>query len=384
MSKLKFCLAGEYPIDTSRIGGGALHVMYLLGETFAERNDIDFHIVASAKGIDGVKVVERPGMTIHYIGQPKRVIVPNLLTQTGRIVPVLRDLKPDVINSHHHVTTEAAIQAGCKVVHTIHGITHREVIYTHGKNKMALLLQSYLQRKVLRRSDGVISVAQYGLDAYAHWIKGPAAVINVPIEDVFWNVAPLDNSRGVIFAGGIGHRKNLRALIHALPIVIRKHPDMVLYVCGGVNDQSYKDDLDRYIAKSNISNNVKFLGVVDRYKLVELLGKSISLVLPSYQETSPGVVCQAMAAGRVPIASPVGGVPEMIEDGVTGFLVDADDSDMLAQRLIELFDDFDKAKKMGSAARTVALKRYNRHDVADRILQICSSVISKNELPLAV
>lgn len=163
-----------------------------------------------------------------------------------------------------------------------------------------------------------------------------------------------------------------------MPAVAQKHPDAVLYVCGGINEQAYKDDLDRFIANEGIGNAVEFLGVVDRSRLAELLGQSVSLVLPSYQETSPVVICQAMAAGRVPVAAPAGGVPEMIEDGVTGYIVDADDSDTLARRLIELLDDPDKAAKMGAAARAVALNRYNRRDVADSILRICSSLVPNN------
>lgn len=188
-----------------------MYIVYILAETFAERNDIDFHVVTSAKDIDGVKVVEKPGLTIHYVGQPKRRIVPNLLTQAGRIAPVLRDLKPDVVNSHHYVMTDAAVLAGCKVVHTIHGVTYKEVTHKRGKSRMAYMLQSYFQRKTLGRADMVISVARYGIDAYAHCIKGPTSVIGVPIEDVFWNVAPLGGCKGILFAGSISHLKFARA-----------------------------------------------------------------------------------------------------------------------------------------------------------------------------
>lgn len=376
---LRFCLAGEYPVDTSRIGGGVLHVMHLLGETFAERTDIDFHLVGFAKGFDGVTVVERPGMVFHRIGQPKNRIIPNLLTQAARIAPILREIKPDVVNSHHCVSTEAAVLAGCKVVHTVHGVTHREVRYLRGKARLATWFHSYVQRKALSKADAVISVAQYGLDAYAKWIKGPTGLIGVPVDDVFAEVPPITPSKGIVFAGGINRRKNLGALVRAMPAVVRRHPDAVLHVCGGVLDQRYKDDLDAFVDAEGLGKSVRFLGVVDRHKLASLLGQSVALALPSYQETAPGVICQAMAAGRVPVASAVGGVPEMIEDGVTGFLVDPDDSEALASRLIRLMDDLDLARDMGSAARKVATERYDRHKVADRILEICSSLTTYTE-----
>jgi glycosyltransferase involved in cell wall biosynthesis len=377
MSRLKFCLAGEYPADTSRIGGGVLYVMYLLGEAFAERDDIDFHIVASAKGIDGVKVVERPGVTIHYIGEPRHTIVPNVLTQPSRIAPVMRELKPDVVNSHGHITTEAAIMAGCKVVHTIHGVTHAEVRYLRGRDKLAARLQCRLQYKALSRADAVISVAQYGLDAYARWIKGPTAVFNIPVEDVFAQVPPLSECKGVLYVGVIGYRKNLRALVRAMPALLRRHPDAVLHVCGGVGDPRYKADLDAYIEREGIGDSIRFLGVVDRYKIAELLENSIALALPSHQETSPVVIAQAMSAGRIPVAAPAGGTAEVVEDGVSGFIVGADDSQKLADRLAELMDDFGMAQRMGAAAREFALEHNDRRKVADRILTLCSSLVNE-------
>lgn len=376
MSKLRFCLAGSYPADAAKIGGGVLCTMYLLGEVLAQRDDIDFHIVASTEGGDGVRVINRPGATVHQVGYKSRTLVPNLYTQPAKIATVMSELSPDIINSHYAATTHAALMVGCKVAHTIHGIIDEEIQYQRGREKIAKMLESRLQHKSMMNADGIVSVAQYGLDYYDRWIKSPATVINVPIEDIFWSVPDMKPCRGILFAGAVGKRKNLRALVESMPVVLSKFPDAVLHVCGGINDKAYKDHIDNFVGGRNIGDSIKFLGVVDRRKLVELLEECVVLSLPSYQETSPGVICQAMAAGRVPIAAPVGGVPEMIEDGVTGYLVDSDDSDLLAQRIIELMDDFDMAAKMGAAAREVAKSRYNARDVANSIIEFCSSLVT--------
>jgi len=370
---LRFCLAGLYPLDTTKIAGGAEHMTYMLSQTFAERCDIDFHVLALVKNVDVMDVIEQEGVTIHRVGMPRSSIVPNLLTAGARLAPVFRALKPDVVNSHDCITTDGALRAGCKVVHTIHGIKSKEAAYLKGRDRMAAYLHHAIESRQVSKASAVISVAQYGLDAYAPWIKTPTALIDVPVEDMFSQVPPLAPCKGILFAGAIGRRKNLRAMVKAMPAIVHRHPDAVLYVCGGVSDKRYKADLDDFIAGEGIGEAVGFLGVVDRYRLAELLGQSVSLVLPSYQETMPGVICQAMAAGRVPVVSPVGGVPELVEDGLTGFLVDADDSDTLARRLVELLDDFGKARQMGAAAREVALARCDRHKVADRILEICKS-----------
>jgi glycosyltransferase involved in cell wall biosynthesis len=86
-----------------------------------------------------------------------------------------------------------------------------------------------------------------------------------------------------------------------------------------------------------------------------------------------------MAAGRAVVASRAGGTPELVSDGETGFLVDADDSEAIADRLIRLLNDFDLAKRMGAAARAVA-KRHDRRLVAGRILDICRALADDRPL----
>lgn len=352
-------------------------MMYVLAETFAQRSDIDFHLVASTEGVDGVKVVEKPGVTVHYVGKPRRRIIPNILAQGSRIAPVMRELQPEVVNSHHHITTEAALRAGCKVVHTIHGIAHREVQYASGRYKLATAVQACLLRKDIARADAVTSVSQYGLDSYAPWIKSPTAVACVPVEDVFADVPALDGCKNILYAGRISPLKNPMALVNAMIAVREKHPDARLNVCGGGLDTSYGESVRRFVDDHGLGEVVLFRGVVDRETLAELLADSVCLALPSRQENTPVVIAQAMTAGRAAVATPVGGIPEMIEDGVNGFLVEPDDSETLAARIIELLDDPAKAGQMGAAAKKIATERYDRHKVAGRILEICSSVAGR-------
>jgi len=356
--------------------------MYLQGKTFAERTDIDFHKVAFGKGFDGVMTIDAPGM-VRCVEQPTNHAVPNLPAQAARNAPVVRDIKPDVVNSHYCLATEVAVLGGCRVVHTLHGVTHKEVPYLRGKARLAADLRSWRGSRSLAGADSLIFVARRGLDSYARWTTRKTEWIDVLTEDVLAGVPSVSANRGFVFAGSICPRKNLIVLIRVMPAVLGKHPDAVLYVRGGFADQRYKQDPDLLISGQSIRRAVHFLGVVDMLKLAKLLGRSVVFALLSYPEEWPAAICQAMAAGRVPIASPIGGVPEMIDDGATGFLVDADDSDKLAERLIELLTDFDKAKRMGAAAKAVAAQRYDRHKVADRILEICSSVAGGSKVGVA-
>lgn len=373
---LRFCLAGEYPLDTTKIGGGVWHVMYILGETFSQRDDIEFHVVTTAKGLNGVKIEKKPGMTIHYVGVPTTRLIPNLLTQSKKIASVIRDINPDVINSHLCVTTEAAVLAGCKVAHTIHGVIHNEIKYTKGKNRLSTTLHSMLERRAISRADAVLGVAQYAVDAYKSSIKSEAYTMNVPIEDIFFDAVPMKPSKSVLYVGVIGERKNLIALVKAMAIVRKKHTDAILHVCGPVVQPQYMSGIKSFIQEHELHDAINFVGLATRTQIVQYIGESVCLALPSRQESAPGVICQAMAGGRPVIASPVGGVPEMVDEGVTGFLVDSEDHELLAARIVELFDNFNKAKQMGDRAREVAASRYNRHTVAEHILEVCRTLIN--------
>lgn len=368
---LKFCLAGQYPLDPARIGGGVDHAVFVLAQTLAERDDIELHVVTPAKGADGLKVVENQGMTVYYVGAPRRRLLPNLLTQSARIAPVIRQINPDIVNSHHCVTTEAAKRAGRKVLHTIHGITYRELPYVSGAARLSTWLQVFLDRRAVATADAVVGVAQYALDAMSPWIRGRRFIMRLPIEDLFWDVPDLRPRNQIVFAGGIGRRKNLMVLLRALPEVLARHPDTTLNVCGGIADAGYYRRVISFIEEVGIAQAVTFHGVVDRPRLAETLGRSVALVIPSYQETTPTVICQAMAAARVPVASRVGGVAEMIEDGVTGFTMEPDDAGTLASILIRLLDDPASAEAVGAAARACALERYERHRVVAGLVDIC-------------
>ena len=373
---LRLCLAGEYPLDASKISGGVAYILYLLGETLAERKDIELHIVSPVKGGRETVVETRPGATIHHVGVPRGRVVPNMLRQVPALASVFRELQPDAVNSHSCVTTNAAVRAGCAVVHTIHGVIHNEVRYSKGLRKLSHGLNAFLECKAVSKSDAVVSVAQYGLDQYKKWVKSPGYFVPGPVEDLFFEIPPIDHCEGILYVGIIHRRKNLMALVRAMVDVRAKHPGAVLNVCGPVVHADYMSEIESFIRQNGLEETVKFLGLADAESIRHLLADSVCLSLPSRQETAPVVICQAMAGGRAVIASPVGGVPEMVEDGVTGYIVGPDDVPTLAERLIALIDEEDLARRLGGKGREKALRCYERHVHADQVVSICRDVLS--------
>jgi glycosyltransferase involved in cell wall biosynthesis len=116
-----------------------------------------------------------------------------------------------------------------------------------------------------------------------------------------------------------------------------------------IGDGSERARLEALAAELHIAEHVIFAG--DRSDVPEWLAALDISVLPSDFESLPNAVLEAMAAGRAVVASNVGGVPELVEEGVTGFLVPVRDDAAMAARMVELGRDAELRQRMGAAAR---------------------------------
>jgi len=115
--------------------------------------------------------------------------------------------------------------------------------------------------------------------------------------------------------------------------------------------------------------SVEIPGLVDTARIRHEIAKSRAVVLFSRQENSPTIIAQAMAAGKPVVASRVGGVPEMVEDGETGFLVESEDEVALSDRLQTLLKDEDLCLRMGGCAHEVARRRFMPAEVAAKTVE---------------
>ncbi len=112
------------------------------------------------------------------------------------------------------------------------------------------------------------------------------------------------------------------------------------------------------------------LGFVSPEALAELYDRSAVVVLVSQMEGLPNVVLEAMAHGKTVIATPVGGIPTLIEDGHTGFLVPVGDADALRSTLERVLADPDLRKRVGEAARLRVSEYCSWDRVTEQTLQV--------------
>jgi glycosyltransferase involved in cell wall biosynthesis len=171
------------------------------------------------------------------------------------------------------------------------------------------------------------------------------------------------------FVGRLIPRKGALDLVKAAPAIRAARPDVRVVIVG---DDPYEDEESEYAAAVRASANVDHVGRVA--EAAGILGHLDVLVLPSRQEPFGTVVAEAMAAGTPVVATRVDGLPELVEDGVTGALVEPGDTAALAVAVLRVLE---QREAMGSAARERAA-RFGADLYADRVEDLLIELLPGN------
>ncbi len=159
----------------------------------------------------------------------------------------------------------------------------------------------------------------------------------------------------LLFVGRLRIRKGVEVLLEALVELRRSFPAAVLKIAGG---GEHGAALERRAAELGLRDAVVFLGSCDGSRVRRLLAGAAALAVPSIYEGMPLVVLEAMAAGVPVVASAVSGIPEVVVDGETGWLVPPESPAALAAALGEALADPAEAARRGAAGRRRAAELY--------------------------
>ena len=182
----------------------------------------------------------------------------------------------------------------------------------------------------------------------------------------------------IAFVGVLIPLKGVHFLIDAFAQVSREFPDARLWIIGKAENEGYAQSLKEQVARLGLNDRVVFMNAMPQQELARHIAKARALVLPSLSEGLPRVVFEAMACGTPVIGSRVSGIPEIIEEGVTGFLVPPGDVDALAQRLKWILSHPEEAKQMGKRAREFAQRFFSPKAYQQsyaRLFQMAESIL---------
>ncbi len=344
-------------------GGGERYPLEL-ARSLADEVDcelITFGDVASDRYEGRLRIrVMRP--LTHVGGHPARPIVPSLPRAIGRA---------DIVHAH-----QARSPASILAALTARVRGHHAVVTDHG------LQGSDWGGVVPKLYQRFLTVSRYS----ATEIRSPAAktrVIYGGVDPARYWPDPGARRDGLLFVGRLTPHKGVDVLIRALP------PDASLTVVGS-------EGHDRHIPEREYPNllrslaggrRVRFAGALDDTQLASAYRGASALVVPSVERTCYGrpiavsellglVALEAMASGTPVVASRVGGLPEVVEDGVTGYLVAPGDVEPLRDRIQTLLGDRALAARMGALARERVLARWTWAQCAERCLAVYRELVS--------
>jgi len=176
----------------------------------------------------------------------------------------------------------------------------------------------------------------------------------------------------ILYTGRLSPEKGVDFLIHAYGSLSLDMPTKV-YIIGTGRDLSRLQKLVRYY---NMEHKIILLPAVD--DIVPYLQIADVFVMPSLYEGLSNSILEAMACGIPVIATRVSGNAEVIEDGVTGILVDRTDYHNLSQALTELLEHPDKARELGLKAKQTVREKYDLQIVAEQYLNLYTTVTEKS------
>ena len=200
--------------------------------------------------------------------------------------------------------------------------------------------------------------------------------IDNPIADSFFEVARAPEAGRIFCCGRIMPRKNIIGLLDAFSAVARLAPESRLRIAGSA-EPGYLLACKRRIESLGLESRVHFLGNLSVKDVQAELSKASCFVLPSFQETAPLSIAEAMAAGVPVVASDVGGIPGMVEHGRTGLLVDPHDVTAIGDAISRIISDVPLARSMGLLAADAVRKRFMASVVAEKTVQVYREILGQ-------
>lgn len=378
---LRIAIFSRFPNDVSAPRGGVETVTLGLTAGLARRAELDVHVVTLERGREQIETTNVLGATIHRLPGSNWWQFFDVIRGPGRrrLRDYLCKLNPDVV--HLHETHGLGIgRLPMPHVFTVHGFDHANLpAEKAGWAWLRAPLWKRLECWGFGQQQYIISISPYVRKQIEPHTQAEFFEIDNPVDSAFFDIPRQAVPGRLLMAGWISHRKNTLAALEAFGQLCKQGVVGSLHIAGEASDAAYGERVRRAIERLGIVERVRLLGRISPEELRTELSQASVFVLPSRQENAPMAISEAMAAGVPVVSSSRCGMPFMVDEGKTGFLVEPDDVTGLAQRLRRLMQDEPLRRRMGDAAHEVAKRRFHVDKVVERTLQVYRRAIGINE-----
>ena len=300
----------------------------------------------------------------------------------------LKENDIDLVHTHRYkdtvLGTMAAKLAGTPhVVRTVHGLREPMTGWNHVKfriyetlEKAALLCFADLVVAVSKRMADTLRESGYRPTMVTHIHNGVDLRTVTPrrSRDEVRRELGIDRETLLIgTAGRLSPVKGHAGLLRAARLILQKEPGAKFLIVGG---GPLERELVDTAARLHVDGACLFPG--PRTDVHDLMAAMDIFVLPSLNEGIPMAILEAMALGKPVVATAVGGVPEVVQHGVTGVLVHPGDETALAGACLELARDRDRAQRLGAQAKRVVAEEFSHERSGGTLMDVYRSVTATN------
>lgn len=373
---LKVAMIGGYaPGERKIIGGVDCHMDGLL-RNLSNVNGIELYVISFGSKN---KQIKRDNLNIYLLN--KGLFYPfSIPFGLLNLRKIILKINPNIVHVQgtFFLYSLASLLVGNKysTLLTVHGLTKEELKFDGWKTRT---IKKYINKPLEKYSicnyDSIIVCSEAMRTLVSQMTASNIYIIpngidlqcpNYTEEQMYSLARP-----NIFFIGMLKKVKGIDVLIRAIPIIKQSIPEICLYIAG---TGPFETELKNLTKELCIEENVIFLGFIDENKKYLYLKSADICVFPSFYEPFGIVLLEAMHCGKAIIASNVGGIPSILEDGRTGLLFDPGNINDLAEKIIILLKDKDLRMNLGNAGYR-KVTEFTWDKVAERTVDIYKEII---------
>jgi glycosyltransferase involved in cell wall biosynthesis len=382
-------------------GGTGSYVYYLSSELL--KNGYSIYVVTGQNQTQDVQVSQQ--LDVSFLKIPKTPIIKSfMLAQASnrKLQSVKAISNVDVMHPQLPLTPSFAVPPnyGKTIVCTVHSTWKGEAEAIRGEPYMRLNANEkflvsfnrflrFFEEGMLHRARKIIAVSNFTKWELTNYYRIPAHKIQVIHNgvDIKKFQPPADKRRvkvelglnpdeiAIVSVGRLYARKGLFTLIESMPAVVKRFPNAKFIISGkGQSDEMNK--LIAYATSLDVINNLLFTGYYPDKKLPKLYQAADIFAFSTFYEHHPFAILEALATGLPVVTTTVGGIPETIQSGKNGLLVEPFNSKQFSERILWLLEHRAEATEMGALARKTVEKQLDWRIVVKDAMKVYAEALS--------
>jgi glycosyltransferase involved in cell wall biosynthesis len=370
--KIKVFLVGDFPEDDKTYGGVQGVLMNLTNELI-HRPNIELILVS---------LTEKSAFE-NFDGRCRTYKLnfrASIFKARAKFDSIYASEKPDIIHIQGVVPGALLFKKKYRksFVVTQHAVLSEERLWQVSiKRKLLFRFKEFVENYYFKKIENIIFISEYNKNLYLSNFQKAinSKLIPNPVNTIFFegDKTIVDQKQNeMYFVGEVKKRKGLHVLLKAIATLKQNGLNSKLHVIGGFKELRYEKEIKAMIRSFDIEEEIIFCGWKNQQEILEYIPSIPVFVLPSFQETLPLSIAEALCHGKIVVATDKCGIPEMIEDEKSGYLFQPGDSEGLANKLQTVFSTENEHISKNAIAVS---ERYNPKNVVDETIEFYKSII---------